>query len=260
MKTKKPTSSSSRFALLLAGISVLSMTVTLFYSEHLPCNARSLDLAVTSQQLLDPVNTNSVNSLRSTFHTHHGAAAVTSSVALKDIQEQGKETSTSFLREGSSRKTTTTLTTSLKRYSSSSVTANTCHYYMAESTIPGAGLGMFTAKGLLKDEMVGFPDVCLYVGDAPDHWTHLRSHSFGPETFYAQYEGNNSRALCEGFTIHFNTVPDRLVNSENVSPVLPTNAGLHRARDPGAGSVTHHYGVHARALDTITAGSELTLK
>lgn len=134
-----------------------------------------------------------------------------------------------------------------------------CHWYLAESAIPNSGLGLFTAKGVLPGEMVGFPDICIYVGDAPKHWTHLRSHTFGGGTFLGQHEGSNSRAACEGFTTTFNTQPDRLINSEMVSPMLPTNAGLHRGFSPGAGSITHHYGIHAKAKDVITAGSELTL-
>ena len=134
-----------------------------------------------------------------------------------------------------------------------------CRWYLAESAIPNSGLGLFTATGVLPGETVGFPDICIYVGDAPKKWTHLRSHTFGGGTFFGQHEGSNSRAACEGFTTTFNTQPDRLINSELVSPILPTNAGLHRATSPGAGSITHHYGIHAKAKDVITAGSELTL-
>lgn len=135
-----------------------------------------------------------------------------------------------------------------------------CHWYLAESSIRGSGLGIFAGTGVLPGEMVGFPDICIFVGDAPQHWTHLRSHSYGKGSFFGQYEGNNSRAACEGIPTTFNTQPDRLVNSELSSVVLPTNAGLHRATSPGAGSITHHYGMHAKAKDVITAGSELTIE
>lgn len=135
-----------------------------------------------------------------------------------------------------------------------------CRWYLAESAIPRGGLGLFTGTGLLPGEMVGFPDICIFVGDAPLHWTHLRSHTFGGGSFFGQYEGSNSRAACEGFSTTFNTQPDHLVNTELVSPILPTNAGLHRATSPGAGSITHHYGIHAKAKDVITAGSELTIE
>ena len=66
-----------------------------------------------------------------------------------------------------------------------------CRWYLAESAIPNSGLGLFTASGILPGEMVGFPDICIFVGDAPDHWTHLRSHTFGGGSFFGQYEGGN---------------------------------------------------------------------
>ena len=71
--------------------------------------------------------------------------------------------------------------------------------------------------------------------------------------------GGKSRAACEGFgTIH-NTMPNSMINTQIVSPKLPTNAGLHRDTSPGAGSITHYYGVHGKAIDTILPGSELTI-
>jgi len=134
-----------------------------------------------------------------------------------------------------------------------------CRWYLAESAVPFGGLGVYTAIGLHPGDVVGFPDICIFVSDAPDHWTHLRSHSFGTGTFFGQYEGRNSRAACEGFTTNYNTVPDAMVNTELVSPVLPTNAGLARDTSPGAGAITHHFGIHGRAKDVIVAGSELTI-
>lgn len=87
----------------------------------------------------------------------------------------------------------------------------------------------------------------------------LRGHSFGGGSFFGQYEGYNNRAACEGFTTNYNTVPDAMVNTEMVSPVLPTHAGTHRSNSPGAGAITHHFGIHGKAKDVILAGSELTI-
>jgi hypothetical protein len=50
-----------------------------------------------------------------------------------------------------------------------------------------------------------------------------------------------------------------MFNTKLVSPALATNAGLDRATSPGAGAITHHFGIHASALDVIEAGSELTI-
>ena len=66
----------------------------------------------------------------------------------------------------------------------------------------------------------------------------------------SRYEGRNSRAACEGFTTNYNAVPDAMVNTELVSPVLA----------PGAGAISHHFGIlHGRAKNILTAGSELTI-
>ena len=134
-----------------------------------------------------------------------------------------------------------------------------CRWYLAESALPHSGLGIFTGISLHKDDMIGYPDICIFVSDGPSDWTHLRSHSFGRGSFFGQYEGDTNRAACEGLITTVNTVPDDMVNMEMVSPILSTNAGLHRAISPGAGAVTHHYGIHGKALNTITAGSEITI-
>ena len=111
--------------------------------------------------------------------------------------------------------------------------------------------------------MIGFPDICIFVSDPPKRGTsHLRSHTFGIRKFFGQYEsidGRTNRAACEGFTTIYNTVPTHMVNTELVSPIIATNAGLHRSTSPGAGSITHHYGMHGVAKDIIQAGSELTI-
>jgi hypothetical protein len=135
-----------------------------------------------------------------------------------------------------------------------------CRFYLAESAISeSAGLGLFAGVSLLKGDMVGFPDICIYVSDAPDQFTHLSSHTFGWASFFGQYEGSNSRAACEGFATIFNTMPMTQINTKLVSVLQATNAGLERATQPGAGAITHHYGMNAVALDVIPVGSEFTI-
>lgn len=88
---------------------------------------------------------------------------------------------------------------------------------------------------------------------------HLRTHTFGRNSFFGQSEGRINRAACPGMITNFNTVPDRLLNSKIVTGVLPTNGGLHRDTSPGAGASTPHFGIHGMATDIVTAGSELTV-
>ena len=137
-----------------------------------------------------------------------------------------------------------------------------CRFYLAESAIPNGGLGIFAGIGLHPDDTVAFPDICLFVADmqAPvEQWMQMRTHTWGKGKFFGQNEGETSRGACQGLATTLNTMPRHMVNTELVSPVLPTNAGLHRATQPGAGSITHHYGIHGKALDVVTAGSELTI-
>lgn len=133
-----------------------------------------------------------------------------------------------------------------------------CRFYMGPSAIPGGGLGVFAGTGLLPGETIAIPDICIMVGDAPRKWTQLRSHTWGRGKFFGSYEGANPRAACEGVSTTLNTNPDMLLNTAQRSPVLATNAGLDRATQPGAGAITHWYGISSVALDVITPGSEFT--
>lgn len=148
--------------------------------------------------------------------------------------------------------------------SSSSYNSNNdqCALFLAESAIPFGGLGIFTGIGLHKGDRIGYPDICIYVNDmkAPERqWMQMRTHTWGKGNFFGQHEGQTSRAACEGIVTTFNTMPGHMINTKIISPSMPTNAGLHRKSSPGAGAITHHYGIHAEALDVVRAGSELTI-
>jgi hypothetical protein len=135
-----------------------------------------------------------------------------------------------------------------------------CRFYMAESGIPNGGLGMFSGVGLFQGDSVGFPDICIFVSEPPKKLGHMGSHTWGWASFFGQYEGvHRNRAACEGFASMFNGMPLTHVNAKPVGPVHTTTAGLDRATQPGAGAITHHYGMHAVALDVIPAGAELTV-
>lgn len=140
-------------------------------------------------------------------------------------------------------------------------TQEQCKLFMAESSMaPGAGLGIFAGHGgYLANEFIGAADLCIFLGDAPKQSTHIRSHTFGFASFFGQYEGSNSRAACEGIATTFNTNGVTHVNTKLVSPIQATTAGVRRDSSPGAGSITHHFGMRAQALDTIPAGQELSI-
>jgi hypothetical protein len=133
-----------------------------------------------------------------------------------------------------------------------------CRYYLAESAIPNGGLGVFTAVGVPPDTVLNV-DQCIYVHDAPSfQGFQLRSHSYGRNTFFGQFEGSNSRAACEGLATLMNTMPVTAINVKLVSPKRADTAGLDRHTSPGAGAITQYYGIKTVSIDTIPAGSEIT--
>jgi hypothetical protein len=101
-------------------------------------------------------------------------------------------------------------------------------------------------------------DICIYVPDL-EAKTDFRTHSKGQDVFFGQFEGRNPRAACEGFASLFNSLPQGVQNSQLIAPRVQTNAGLNRRRNPGAGAITHYFGIQSRATDNIQAGSELTI-
>jgi hypothetical protein len=132
-----------------------------------------------------------------------------------------------------------------------------CRWYIAESAMPNSGLGVYTGIGLHKGEDIGYPDICLYVNDGNFGNTQLSSHTWGASNYFGSIEGSRGRAACEGLATIVNTAHPSLINTNIISQELQTNAGLHRATSPGAGAITHNYGIHGRARDIIPAGSEL---
>jgi hypothetical protein len=136
-----------------------------------------------------------------------------------------------------------------------------CRYYLAESAIPHGGLGLYTAIDLTEgQEAQSMPDICIYVADTPPR-TSFVTHSWAKDVFIGQYEGKNPRAACEGFATLFNSMPEQnnIRTSDLVSMHHHTNGGLHRYYDPGAGAITHYYGISSVAKRNVTAGSELTI-
>jgi SET domain len=145
---------------------------------------------------------------------------------------------------------------SLRLHSTNITKDFVCRWYVAESAIPNSGLGIYTGIGLHKDEDIGYPDICLYVNDGDFDATHLFSHTWGAN-YFGTIEGKGTRSACEGLVTIANTAHPALINTALISQEIQTNAGLHRRTSPGAGAISHNYGIQGRAHDIITAGSEL---
>jgi hypothetical protein len=134
-----------------------------------------------------------------------------------------------------------------------------CRFFLAESAIPRGGLGLFTAIDISEGSQAqAMPDVCIYVADTPRR-TQFDTHSWARDVFLGTYEGRNPRAACEGFATLFNTMPPNVATSKLVLNQLQSNAGLSRYQEPGAGAITHYYGIDSVAIRDVAAGAELTI-
>ncbi|KAL7488085.1 hypothetical protein ACHAW6_013684 [Cyclotella cf. meneghiniana] len=131
--------------------------------------------------------------------------------------------------------------------------AETCRLFMASSTIPNAGIGVFTAVDLKEGDSVGYPDLAIPEGDY--HWlwkdydwlsSVIGDLSFEAEEVVACIPGIGAMPNC-----HF-----RLSNVRETWTRYDT-AGLHRSKDPGVGAFTGYHGREGIATKDLTEGSEL---
>jgi hypothetical protein len=133
-----------------------------------------------------------------------------------------------------------------------------CRFFLAESAIPKGGFGVFTAIDIKSGELAQTDlDICIYVADTPSGTAFL-THSWAQDVFNGSFEGNDPRAACEGLATLFNSMPPGVQTSKLISMDMQTNGGLHRAKHPGAGAITHYYGIWSQATRDIPGGAELS--
>eukprot|EP00980_Cylindrotheca_fusiformis_P003670 scaffold818_cov136-Cylindrotheca_fusiformis.AAC.36 len=142
-----------------------------------------------------------------------------------------------------------------------SCSAIECNFYLAESTIPNAGVGIFSAIELNPGDAVAEPDVCIPVFDLYSHhddpfdpffdyvWT---GDAMGMEL---ELESEDIEALCPGIdsAVNCNLA---LINVGKATPIYD-NAGLHRAKNPGAGAMTPYHNGTTRTIRRVPVGGEL---
>ena len=141
---------------------------------------------------------------------------------------------------------------------------NACTVYMAKSTIPGAGLGIFSGVDRQPGEIIGNGDVMIPV---PDIWLHLRAlgdefenrddyFHINPLADFVWLGTELGMQRESSYTIIGETeyiwgyAPglDAAINCHqglnNVEKGAPdfSVVGLHRSKDPGAGAFTPYYG------------------
>jgi SET domain len=138
-----------------------------------------------------------------------------------------------------------------------------CGLYMAESTIPGAGVGIFTAEAKVAGDVVGNGDICIPVIDM--YWHNGEKKFFNPfyDYFWNGYtmgmametDTGDIEALCPGLDCAINCNL-ALLNVEKSTPIY-NDADLHRSVDPGVGSFSPYGNGTTYVSRPIPAGGEL---
>ena len=149
-----------------------------------------------------------------------------------------------------------------------------CGLFMAPSSIPNAGLGMFSAVNISHGARLFHPDLVVQAEDI-DVNHRLRKWHYGkmnePDTpwliehyFWAaqntlgQLEAADVQSVVPGLGMLANSHTG-LVNSILMRP-YQDGTGLRRQLDPGVGSMTTYHGLYFVASQDIEAGSELFVK
>lgn len=150
---------------------------------------------------------------------------------------------------------------------------NPCQLYLAQSTIPNAGLGVFAGTNYKYGDMIGrvgdaaFPTVDQDWHNSPAnegashtrsegdyHWP-LTNYDWQASDIGMDYEGEDVSATVTGFgaapNCHFrlNNVQEHMASYDTM--------GLNRYTSPGAGASTPWFNRSSTAANDIVAGSEL---
>lgn len=137
-----------------------------------------------------------------------------------------------------------------------------CGIWLAPSTIPGAGLGMYAGKDFKSNEnLQALGDVTIPIVDMPHHqngdWKFLwDEYTWNAVSLGMIHEGLiDVNVASPGFGSAANSFLP-LVNVEEWNPEYGA-CGLHRSRDPGAGAFSTYHNRISTAKRDITAGEEL---
>jgi hypothetical protein len=131
-----------------------------------------------------------------------------------------------------------------------------CQLYIAQSSIPNSGIGVYTAVSYTEGDYIAENDMLISVVKNSE-WLYDLSWdvSLDPRIYYDK-DPSDVSILTPGVAVmncHFG-----LANVGFDTPEYDS-AGLHRSQDPGAGAFTYWCSLPARATRDITAGEELFL-
>uniref|UniRef100_A0A7S4RQ41 SET domain-containing protein n=1 Tax=Ditylum brightwellii TaxID=49249 RepID=A0A7S4RQ41_9STRA len=129
-----------------------------------------------------------------------------------------------------------------------------CGLYLAESSIPGAGLGLYVGVDVEEGDLISYPDICINLLDM-EHKTVASEYSWSSSQIGSEFEAMSVDPLCSGLGMLTNC-HGGLINAENAETKYD-GGGLHRSTHAGAGAITYYHDYKTRASKDIPAGSEL---
>ena len=139
-----------------------------------------------------------------------------------------------------------------------------CDLYIAESTLPNAGLGIFTTVPKEKGDTIGNGDVCLPL---IDFWFNndQKAGFFYPFSDYVwngnemgmstEIDSDDVEAYWPGLDCMVNCNL-ALLNVKKAEPIYD-EGGLHRSTHPGAGAISPYHNGTTFVKRHIPAGGEL---
>jgi hypothetical protein len=145
-----------------------------------------------------------------------------------------------------------------------------CAVWVAMSTLPGAGIGIFAGKSFHSgeqmmrsgDHAIPIVDLLMYHGERGDdpHFFLWDEYTWDAESLGCQTLGiTNVHVASSGFGAVPNGFMD-FVNVDEDYPIHSVPQNIHRSKDPGAGAFTYYHSRMAKARYAIKPGQELFVK
>jgi len=141
-----------------------------------------------------------------------------------------------------------------------------CSIYLAESSIPNAGMGVFTSKAIPKGAQISStgdgPVIILHDRDIMSREAYLgfghRNYLWDEETL-DDHEGDvNSAAVPDtGALANYHPILWNIISSIGIDSFVYDDSILDRNIDLGAGAFSYHKSRNTTAYRDITAGEEL---
>jgi hypothetical protein len=148
-----------------------------------------------------------------------------------------------------------------------------CGLYVAESTLPGAGIGIYSGVEHQSGSVIGYGDVCIPIIDLKTHWREGYEDSWSWYNPFGEYEWSglsmgmafesatgDTTAVCPGINCMINGHLG-LLNLAQSTPAVDDAAARERRTDlrqtdPGVGSYARYHNCTNSARMHIPAGSE----